>query len=151
MTEKNKEPNTQLDSHNSMLAYLAEWKTQLSALLAAPFIGLGFVFDFLLRAKDFPELASAVWGLFGFFVGMFFFILSLLIAGFLAAGQGKSERGVALTGWRRGLAIWFPRGVVFLGILILLLTGYSLLMLSANGFGIWTTPYVDWLKLHSGH
>ena len=128
---------------------LADWKTQIAALVLAPFIGIGFVFDFLLRAKDFPELASAMWGVFGFFVGIFLFFLSVTCAAFSAVALGLQERDLRVSGWLRLIAVWFLRVVVGLGCLCLFITAIWVLSESANGFGNSVAPYVQWLKDHA--
>ena len=129
---------------------LAEWKVQLLALAAAPFFGIGFVFDFLLRAKDFPELASAMWGVFGLFVGLFVFFLSLFGAGAMAAALGDHEKRHPSTGWRWYLNIGSARLFMVTAALSLIFIGWWAANTSALGLRSFVTPYVEWLKLH-GH
>lgn len=137
------------DLPKSGLEALTEWKTQLAALVVAPFVGIGFVFDFLLRAKDFPELASAMWGVFGFFVGTFFFFLGLTCAAFAASVLGIHERDLRISGWRRQLATWIPR--FFVGIACVSLISMALWALSSStdGFKNYVEPYVQWLGDHT--
>lgn len=126
---------------------LAVWKIQLLALAGAPFIGVGFVFDFSLRAKDFPELASAIWGVMGLFMGVFTFAVTLLLSGMLAAILGTHEaRHRSAAGWERLLAVWAPRTLVALGIFSFLVVGYYSFVRSTDGFSSFVGPYVTWLR-----
>lgn len=142
-------PTPGIDQQKRGLEALAEWKTQLAALVAAPFVGIGFVFDFLLRAKDFPELASAMWAIFGFFVGVFLFFLCLTCAAVSASALGAYERDLDLAGWLRFLATWVPRLFVMLACLALLFTGFWALSATMEGFKTYVAPYVEWLKVHA--
>jgi len=124
---------------------LAEWKVQLLALAGAPFLGIGFVFEFSLRARDFPELASAIWGFLVLFIGIFFFMLCLLLAGVMAAILDVHEATHSTNGWRRLPAIWVPRALAALAVTVLLVCGYLVFLRSADGFGSFEKPYVEWL------
>jgi len=135
---------------NNLALRLAEWKTQLLALVAAPFLGIAFVFDFLLRAKDFPELASAMWGVFGLFVGLFFFGLSLFLSAACVSIFGTAESGIDKSKWRNSLEVWVFRLLATLSVVSLCIIGFWMLNTSAYGFRTFVAPYVEWLKLHSG-
>lgn len=126
---------------------LAVWRVQLLALAAAPFIGIGFAFDFSLRAKEFPQLGSAMWGFMVLFFGLFLFITALLVAAMMASILGSHEhRQQDKTGWRRVLAIFLPRALIACGIILILATGYVAFARSAQGFGSYIEPYVKWLR-----
>lgn len=145
-SERNPDP---INMQQSGFARLAEWKTQLAALAAAPLFGIGYAFDFLLRAKDFPELASAMWGVIVLLVGIFLFFFFLTCAALLDTILGSSERDIQSTGWQKALEKWLPRSLFAVGIVFLLLTGYFTLLRSGHGFGHFVTPYVQWLNEHS--
>lgn len=142
-------PQGERGQSQSWLRTLTEWKTQLAALVAAPFLGIGFVFDFLLRAKDFPELASAMWGVFGFFVGTFFFFFSLMCAAMAASGLGAYERDLRAYGWRRQVRVWTSRFFTVCACFSLIFLGVWFLSTSTDGFGSFVSPYVAWLKAHT--
>lgn len=151
MTDNHPDQTTALpekQDSNPILTYLAEWKSQLLALAVAPFIGIGFVFDFLLRAKDFPELASAMWGVAAFFTGISLFALLLTCAAFTAAMVGTHERQMLSSG-KKAILKWIPRIFALVAMLVFVPMAMSVLDTSTNGFGRFMTPYVNWLKLHS--
>lgn len=126
---------------------LAVWRVQLLALAAAPFLGIGFAFDFSLRAKDFPQLGSAMWGVMGLWIGLFLFITALLVAAVMASILGSHEyRHRDKTGWKRVLAIFLPRALIACGIIVIVATGYDAFAQSAQGFGSYINPYVKWLR-----
>lgn len=152
MTEnQNQSQNTPIPEmiQSKGFARLAEWKTQLVTLVAAPFLGIGFAFDFLLKAKDFPELASAMWGVIVFLAGSSIFFFCLICAALLATVLGSYERDIQSTGWQRAFKKWPPRILFAMGIAVLLAMGYLALWRSGNGFGHFITPYVEWLNIHS--
>ena len=126
---------------------LAVWRVQLLALAGAPFVGVGFAFDFSLRAREFPQLGSAMWGVMLLFVGLFMFVTALLVSAMLAATLGSHEyRHRDKIGWKRVVPILLPRTLIAFGIISILATGYVSFAHSAQGFGSYVEPYVKWLR-----
>lgn len=149
MTDRNTEPEPK-SAPPHWSDRLAVWRVQLLALAGAPFVGIGFIFDFSLRAKDFPELASAMWGVMGLFIGLFLLALSLVLSGILAAILGAHDaKADVSTGWKDLFARYIFRFLFGACILSLLATGYFLFIQSADGFGSFVQPYVHWLRTHS--